>query len=119
MATILLVDDNVDIRDAIRAVLETDQHRVLEAVDGQEALQCWRTHPLDLLITDFWMPRLNGLELIKAVRAQQPDMPIILMSSGMEPQVRRSILKHFPSVRYLPKPFPNSQLRAYVRASLG
>lgn len=119
MTTILLVDDNVDIRDAIRAVLETDQHRVLEAVDGQEALQCWRTHPLDLLITDFWMPRLNGLEVIKAVRAQQPDMPIILMSSGMEAHVRRSILTHFPSVRYLPKPFPNSQLRAYVRASLG
>lgn len=119
MATILLVDDNVDIRDAIRAVLETDQHRVVEAVDGEEALQCWHTHSPDLIITDFWMPRLNGLEVIKAVRAQQPNMPIILMSSGMEAQVRRSILKHFPSVRYLPKPFPNSQLRAYVRASLG
>ncbi|MFO0699496.1 MAG: response regulator [Nitrospira sp.] len=119
MATILLVDDNADIREAIRELLETDQHRVLEAVDGQEALPRWRAHLPDLLITDFWMPRMNGLEVIKAVCAEQPDLPIILMSSGIETHLRRSILKRFPLVRYLPKPFPNSQLREYVRASLG
>lgn len=118
MATILLVDDNADIRDAIREVLERDQYRVVEAADGHEALQCWRAHQPDLLLTDFWMPRLNGLEVIKAVFAQQPDIPIILMSSGVDAQLRCSILKHFPSVRYLPKPFPNSQLREYVRAAL-
>ncbi|MBX3306958.1 MAG: response regulator [Nitrospira sp.] len=115
MATILLVDDESDIRESIRDMLEADGHRVVEATDGQEALQGWRAHQPDLLITDFWMPRMNGLDVIESVAAEQPALPIILMSGGMEDHLRRSVLQHFPSVRYLPKPFANSQLREYVR----
>jgi CheY-like chemotaxis protein len=118
MATILLVEDNDDLRDTIRLRLEADQHRVVEAADGNEAIRSWSEHKPDLIITDFNMPRMNGLEVIKAVAAHQPALPIILMSGGIEEQVRLCILYQFPSVRYLPKDVLCSQLRQSVREAL-
>ena len=118
MATILLVDDNDDLRGSIRLRLEADEHRVVEAADGSEAIQCWRLHAPDLIITDFQMPHLDGLEVIQTVSAQQPAFPIILMSGGIEEQLRVWILKCYPSVRYLPKDALTSQLRQYVSESM-
>ena len=118
MATILLVEDNDDLRGCIRLRLEADEHRVVEAEDGNQAIQGWRLHAPDLIITDFRLPHLNGLEIIKAVSALQPALPIILMSGGMEEPLRQCILKHYPSVCYLPKDVLSSQLRQYVRKAL-
>jgi CheY-like chemotaxis protein len=118
MATILLVEDHDDLRDTIRLRLEADEHRVVEAADGNEAIQSWIAHKPDLIITDFSMPRMNGLEVIKAVASEQPTLPIILMSGGMEEQLRLFILHQFPSVRYLPKQFISFQLRQCVRELL-
>lgn len=118
MATILLAEDHGDLRLSIRVRLEADQHRVVEAADGVEAIQCWQSLTLDLLITDFSMPRMNGQEVIQVVAAQQPALPIILMSGGMEEHVLLCILRRFPSVRYLPKLLVSSHLRDYVRDAL-
>ncbi|NOU12298.1 MAG: response regulator transcription factor [Nitrospira sp.] len=118
MATILLVEDHDDLRDSIRLRLEADEHRVVEAADGNEAIHLWSAHKPDLVITDFSMPRMNGLEVIKAVSAQQPTLPIILMSAGIEEQLLLCILQHFPSVRYLSKDNVSSHLRQYVRDAL-
>ncbi len=118
MATILLVEDHDDLRDSLRLRLEADRHRVVEAADGNEALQLWREHNPDLIITDFWMPRMNGLEVIQAVFAHQPALPIILMSAGIEEHVRLCILMHYPAVRYLPKDGLCTHLRQFVREAL-
>ncbi|MDR4469686.1 MAG: response regulator [Nitrospira sp.] len=118
MATILLVDDDKDLRSTIRVRLEADDHRVVEAADGAEAIQCWQSLTLDLLITDFSMPRMNGQEVIQAVATHQPALPIILMSGGMEEHVLLCILHRFPSVRYLPKLLVSSHLLDYVRDAL-
>lgn len=118
MATILLVEDHDDLRGCIRLRLEADRHRVVEAADGNEAIRSWSEHKLDLIITDFWMPRLNGLEVIKAVCAQQPALPILLMSAGIEEHVRLCILMHYPAVRYLPKDGLCTHLRQFVREAL-
>lgn len=118
MATILLVEDNDELRLSIRLRLEADDHRVMEAADGAEALHCWRALTLDLIITDFSMPRMNGQELIHVVAAHHPALPIILMSGGMEEQLRLCILHQFPSVRYLAKELLSTQLHQVVRAAL-
>ncbi|MFO0699980.1 MAG: response regulator [Nitrospira sp.] len=118
MATILLAEDNGDLRLSIKVRLEADQHRVVEAADGVEAIQWCQSLTLDLLITDFSMPRMNGQEVIQAVAAHQPTLPIILMSGGMEEHVLLCILHRFPSVRYLPKLLVSSHLREYVRDAL-
>ncbi len=114
MATILLVEDNDDLRGCMRLRLEADNHRVVEAADGHDAIQLWSDHNPDLIITDFRMPRMNGLEVIQAVAPHQPALPILLMSGGMEEQLRLCILHHFPSVRYLPKDVLSDQLRQVV-----
>lgn len=118
MATILIVDDDEDIRASIRPLLEAAEHRVMEATDGAEAIQCWRSLTLDVIITDFAMPRMNGQELIQVVAAQQPALPIILMSCAIEEHVLLCVRHRFPSVRYLPKQLVHSHLRDYVRDAL-
>lgn len=118
MATILLVDDHDDLRRALRVRLEADDHRVVDAADGAEAIRLWGEHHPDLIITDFTMPCMDGLEVIKTVAAHQPTLPIILMSGGIEEHVRLCILHQFPSVRYLPKDRLYDQLHQMVRASL-
>lgn len=118
MATILLVEDNADLREAIRRQLEADQHRVVEAADGSEAIQSWSEHNPDLIITDFRMPCMSGLEVIQVVSAQQPALPIILMSGGMDEQLRMCILHQYPSVRYLAKDVVSTQLCSSVRDAL-
>lgn len=118
MATILIVDDEEDIRASMRPLLEADEHRVLEATDGAEAMHCWRSLTLDVIMTDFSMPRMNGQELIQAVASQRPAFPIMLMSCGIEEAVLLCILHCFPSVRYLPKQLVYARLRDYVRDAL-
>lgn len=118
MATILLIEDDDDLREDIRVQLEADHHRVVEAADGTEAIQCWRSFVVDLIITAFSMPGLNGQEVIQMVSASQPELPVILMSGGIEEPVLLCILHCFPSVRYLPKQIISTHLRGYVRDAL-
>lgn len=118
MATILLVDDDDEIRDSLRPVLESEGYAVVDAADGGEAIQCWKAVTLDLIITDFWMPGLNGVEVIQAILAQQPDLPMILMSGCSDADWRQSVRRQFPSIRVLLKPFDNAQLRQAVRESV-
>lgn len=118
MATILLIEDDDDLREDIRVQLEADHHRVVEAADRAEAMQCWRSFVVDLIITAFSMPDLNGQEVIQMVSASQLELPVILMSGGVEEPVLLCILHRFPSVRYLPKQIISTHLRGYVRDAL-
>ncbi len=118
MATILLVEDHDDLRANIRLRLELDHHRVVEAADGTEARQYWRSFTFDLIITAFSMPSMNGQEVIQMVSAGQPTLPIILMSDGIEESVLLCILHRFPSVRYLPKQIISTHLPIYLSDAL-
>ncbi|SET47645.1 response regulator [Stigmatella erecta] len=83
MKTILVVDDEFDIVEAVKAILEEDGYRVHACGNGSEALRCLKEVKPDLAILDIMMPRLNGYETLKALR-QQPafaQLPVILMSA--------------------------------------
>ena len=84
--TILLVDDEVAMRDATRAVLEMHNYRVLTASHGEEALALFVTHRGDirLLVTDVDMPVMDGVELVRSVRVLDTDMKIIVMSGSAQ-----------------------------------
>lgn len=101
MATILLVDDQPDIRYALRSMLESDHHTVVEAKDGREAIASWHAHKVDLVLTDFSMPGLNGLDVIRAIATEHPDTPIILMSGAFGTDSPPPWLTQFPSARLL------------------
>lgn len=80
---ILIADDNEDMRLLCTTVLKMEGYEVQAAIDGQVALEEFRRHPPDLLITDLSMPRMDGFALIKAIKQEErfAQIPIILCSA--------------------------------------
>lgn len=83
MAHILVVDDDPDIREILRAHLEDAGHVVDEAGDGEAAIRRLTEQPADLVITDIYMPKLDGLDLMRRIRAFGLRMPIIEITGAM------------------------------------
>jgi two-component system response regulator HydG len=81
---ILLVDDNVSGSSARKTVLEELGHRIHVASSGADALEQFSQHKYDLVVTDYKMPRMDGLELIGRLRKQTPDIPIVLISGFVD-----------------------------------
>ncbi len=83
-ARILLVDDNSNGLSARRSVLEELGYRISTASNGPDALEHFARHKFDLVVTDYKMPRMDGVELIARLRKQIPDVPIILISGFVD-----------------------------------
>ena len=82
VATVLVADDERDLRRIVRRPLESDQLRVMEAEEGEVALALIERDdpPLDLVITDLIMPRLGGMEVVETLRLFRPELPLIVIS---------------------------------------
>lgn len=83
-ARILLVDDNAHGLTARKNVLEELGHRVITCTSGAEALETFAHQQFDLVVTDYKMPRMDGLELIQSLRKASPDLPVILVSGFVD-----------------------------------
>jgi len=82
MGSILIVDDEEDIRDALSMVLESAGYDVKVASNGNEAVELQREQPADLIITDIIMPQKDGVSTIKEIRQAFPGIRIIAISGG-------------------------------------
>ena len=82
MAKILVVDDEPDIREILKVMLEGDGHAVTVAGDGHAATRLLDTERVDLILTDIFMPGKDGLETIMEIRRDHPAVKIIAMSGG-------------------------------------
>lgn len=112
--TILLAEDEQDVREVAREFLESGGYKVIEARDGAEALRLMDKHKgrIDLLITDMVMPRMTGQELAARLKGSRPALRMLYMSGYSELAAGES-LQPGPSVRLLAKPFSrNTLLRA-------
>ncbi|QRK13404.1 response regulator [Archangium violaceum] len=117
-ARVLLADDNADMRDYIRRVLSP--HFEVEAVaDGQAALESALSHPPELVLSDVMMPRLDGVGLLRALRAapHTKDLPILLLSARAGQEATLEGLESGAD-DYLVKPFSARELLARVRSNL-
>jgi CheY-like chemotaxis protein len=82
VSRILVIDDEADFRTVMRAFLEADGHDVIEAENGQDGLDKFRSCNPDLIVTDIYMPVLNGIETIRKIREEMPDIAVIAVSGG-------------------------------------
>jgi len=118
--TILVVEDEEDLRDLVRDVLEGHGYQVLQAGSGVEALRVWETHgrKVDLLLSDMIMPEgMSGRELAEKLQRADPHLPAILTSGYSQDMIEREAVLD-ARVKFFSKPYHPAQLAQAVRDSL-
>ncbi len=115
MSAILLVEDNKDIRELIGMMLDDEGLHVIEAGSGHQALTHVRGAYPDLVITDWTLPDLSGVDLVRRLReAVRPKTPILVLSAAMDAPSAVDV----GATAYLPKPFEPDELIGCVRRLL-
>ncbi len=113
---ILVVDDDDDVRRTIAQALETLAYDVAEAGDGDSAMAIFREQDPELVILDYRMPGMNGLEVADEMRRLRPDIPVIMASGfAQEIELRQPAGKSIP---VLHKPFRLGELADLINAAL-
>lgn len=110
---ILAVDDVGSVRVVIKKTLTDAGHKVIEAADGESALAYARTHPVDMVIADLYMPGIDGIALIAQLRSLPAYhlTPMVLLTTEASPE-RKAQAKQAGASGWIVKPFKPSQLLA-------
>jgi CheY-like chemotaxis protein len=121
MARILVTDDDRDVRQALVRMLTGAGHDVVQAEDGGAALAAYRAHRPDVVITDMYMPAVDGVEVVARLMDGFPDARLIVMSGGG--QVGKEdvldLARRLGARRTLAKPVERQELLDAVNAVLG
>ncbi len=117
---ILLIDDDEPFRKMLRMVLERSGYSVKEAADGREGLEQFRSDCPDLVITDILMPNMEGIETIRTLCSEAPDLPIFAVSGGGIGGVSAYLnaAERLGAVQSFTKPFDRAQFLDAVSAAL-
>ena len=116
MALVLVVDDDVTVREVVVSYLRAGGHTVLEAADGADALRSIRSDPPDLVVLDLMMPGIDGLEVCRRLRTTS-DVPIIMLTA-LGAEVDRVVGLESGADDYVTKPFSPRELVLRVDALL-
>jgi len=118
---VLIVDDEPDVRTVVRMILEKSGYTVIEAEDGEKAIQQVKSgeNPLvlDLIITDIRMPKLNGLDAIQFFQKEFPRKPIVVLTGHPDIETATNLMKQ-GIVDYLAKPVEKEKLLTAVAKGL-
>jgi len=115
-STILLVDDEASVRKVLTFPLERDGYTVVQAADGQEALERFEGQPVDLVVLDIMLPKLDGLEVCRRLRAHS-QVPIIMLTAR-DDEMDKVLGLELGADDYITKPFSIREFRSRVRALL-
>lgn len=115
MTRILVVDDELDIAEAVRAVLEAEGYKVEIAADGRQCLQLLREQRPDLLLLDVMMPVIDGFGVLDEMKNEGLRVPVVMMSA-IRPEGR---LAEYEVQAFLKKPFQLETLLDAVAGALG
>src|SRR5579864_5608213 len=109
MPKILVIDDEADMRFAVRMLLERSGHSVMEAENGEDALAKIDEGKPDLVLLDMRLPGMDGIQILQKVREKQKDLPIIMVTGYGNVELAEQALK-LGADHYLSKPFHNKEL---------
>ena len=112
--TILIVDDEPDLRWLLRGLFEEAGYQVVEAADGEAALQIATTESLDVVLSDVRMPKLAGTELLRRLQRQAPEVPVVLLSAVEDIATAVRAIQD-GAFDYQAKPFDPDRLRLTVQ----
>jgi CheY-like chemotaxis protein len=118
-ARILVVDDSPTIRKVVGSILEARAYQALLAADGQEALEMLGTEQVDLVLLDFVMPRMNGYQFCRELRAdpELKGLPVVLMSAKGD-KIRGQFVQQTGAIDAITKPFDARGLIAVIEGAL-
>ena len=121
MESVLIIDDEPQIRSMIRLVLERAGYSVMEAADGVEGIRRFHENPANLIITDLIMPNKDGIGMIIELKKEFPDVKIIAMSGGglNRPEGYLRGAQKLGAACTLSKPINRQELLRVVRDTLG
>ncbi|MHB1193637.1 MAG: response regulator [Longimicrobiales bacterium] len=121
MASILIIDDEPEILRALKKILEGAGHSVTEAADGRTALRWFAGRPTDLVVTDIYMPEMDGIEFLMRLRETFPETPVVAMSGGgiIPKENLLGAATLLGADQILEKPFTAEQVLAAVGRALG
>ncbi len=116
-ARILIVDDEANQRKSLAIGLRLEGYQILEAADGEAALEVLSTEQVDLAIVDLMMPGINGLDLARRMRFRHPEVRVVLTSAYhlSERQLQRAEIR---VLGFVPKPFVMEELVGFLRSKL-
>jgi DNA-binding response OmpR family regulator len=115
--TILIVDDDLELSDGLRVVLEKQGFRVIQARDGQQGKQAVYNHHPDLVILDMMMPRMGGYPVLEHFKGKT-DAPPIIMITANEGSRHKAYAEYLGVVDYIRKPFAMERLLEAVHKGL-
>ena len=115
-ARILLVDDEQPVQKLLSFPLEKEGYEVVPALDGQEALQRFESERFDLVVLDIMLPKMDGLEVCRRMRAKS-SVPIIMLTAKAE-EIDKVLGLEIGADDYITKPFSMREFRSRVRAAL-
>jgi len=124
MPRVLVIDDQAHVRATVLTVLRANGFEVATANDGKSGLQRFADSQFDLVIVDVYMPELDGVKVIRQLRARAANLPIVAMSGVLLGESRHTALDIFPNasdlsdIVCLKKPFRSSELMAAVEKAL-
>src|SRR6201997_4229654 len=111
--SILVIDDEAEIREGLELLLKTEGYQVTMADTGQSGMSRLGEQPYDLLLLDVSLPDRNGIELLKDIRRQDPHLPIVLITAYGSIEMARAAFKS-GALDYITKPWSNDELLAQV-----
>jgi len=114
---VLIVDDEPNLRKILAAQLSRDGYDVLLAEDGEQGLALLREHHIDLVVTDLKMPKVDGMTLLREALAEQPELPIVMITAHGTVDTAVEALK-LGAFDYLTKPFDKEEVRQIVGKAL-
>jgi two-component system response regulator PilR (NtrC family) len=120
LARILVIDDDDQVRDVLRLMLEHDGYVVDEASNGYDGVKCFQEKNADLVITDILMPGMGGVQTIMELRLISPEVKVIAISGGdqIAAEYYLRVIKNVGTLHEMQKPIIREELLQTVRALL-